>query len=103
MANPMRIRAARTDDRTEVKVLMSHPMETGLRKDPSGAVIPAHHIVQVIAKCNERVVLAAQWGPAVSQNPFVLFAFKGGVPGDIVSVTWTDTAGESRTDQVTLA
>lgn len=103
MANPMRIRAVRKDDHTEVKVLMSHPMETGLRKDPSGAVIPAHHIVQVIAKCNERVVLATQWGPAVSQNPFLQFAFKGGAAGDVVSVTWTDTAGDSRSDQVTLS
>lgn len=102
MANPMRIRAARNDARTDVKVLMSHPMETGLRKDASGTVIPALHIVQVTAKCNERVVLAAQWGPAVSQNPFLQFSFTGGAAGDVVSVTWTDTAGDSRTDQITL-
>lgn len=103
MANPMRIRATRKDGLTEVKVLMSHPMETGLRKDPSGALIPAHHIVQVIAKHNDKVVLAAEWGPAVSQNPFLQFAFTGGATGDSVSVEWKDNTGDTRADTVTLS
>lgn len=102
MGNPMRIRATRKDGVTEVKVLMSHPMETGLRKDASGTLIPAHHITQVTAKHNDRLVLAAEWGAAVSQNPFLQFAFKGGEPGDKVVVAWTDNTGDSRTDQVAL-
>ena len=40
MGNPMRIRATTSDGVTEVKVLMSHPMETGLRKDSSGKPVP---------------------------------------------------------------
>jgi len=41
MADPMKIRAAMAGDKVEVKVLMSHEMETGQRKDANGAVIPA--------------------------------------------------------------
>jgi len=33
MADPMRIRANMTGEKVEVKVLMAHEMETGLRKD----------------------------------------------------------------------
>ena len=33
MADPMRIRAQAAGDKTTVRVLMSHEMETGLRKD----------------------------------------------------------------------
>jgi sulfur-oxidizing protein SoxZ len=35
MADPMRIRAQLQGDIADVKVLMFHPMETGLRKDPA--------------------------------------------------------------------
>ena len=36
MADPMKIRASAVGDSTEVKVLMSHKMETGQRKDAQG-------------------------------------------------------------------
>ena len=103
MASPMKIRATTKDGVTEVKALMSHPMETGLRKDPSGAPIPAHYITEVTAMHNGKVVLSAHWGPAVSQNPFLNFRFRGGAAGDKVSVSWKDNLGESRSDEVTLA
>ncbi len=103
MADPMRIRATLTGDTVEVKVLMSHPMETGLRKDALGLLIPADYIATVKATCNGKDVLTADWGPAVSKNPFLAFRFKGGAKGDKVTITWTDTAGESRTDEAVIA
>jgi len=102
MADPMRIRATLTGDVVEVKVLMSHPMETGLRKDADGQLVPARYIRDVKVSCNGRDVLTAEWGPAVSKNPFLAFRFKGGKAGDTVSITWTDTAGDSRTDQAVV-
>lgn len=103
MGSPMKIRATTTDGVTEVKALMAHPMETGLRKDAAGQPIPAHYINEVTALHNERVVLSAHWGPAVSQNPFLSFKFKGGAAGDKVTVKWSDNTGDSRSDEVTLA
>ena len=44
MADPMRIRAAHKDGVTEVRVLMSHPMETGQRKNAAGDTIPFSQI-----------------------------------------------------------
>ena len=77
-SRPMRIRAVEKDGVTEVKVLMSHIMETGQRKDSDGKIVPAHFIDLVEAKSNDKTVLTAQWGPAVSRDPFLSFKFKGG-------------------------
>ncbi len=86
MADPMRIRANVTGDSTEVKVLMNHEMETGQRKDAAGKVIPAWFIQNVTATWNGKTVLTAQWGPAVSKNPFLSFKFKGGAKGEKVKI-----------------
>ncbi|VVE06775.1 SoxZ [Pandoraea horticolens] len=103
MGNPMRIRATEAGGVVEVKVLMSHIMETGQRKDASGNIVPAHFIQTVAVTCNGKTVLTAEWGPAVSKDPFMSFKFKGGKKGDKVTVTWTDNKGDSRTDEATIA
>ena len=102
MADPMRIRASARDGLVNVKVLMSHEMETGQRKDAAGKVIPAHYISSVSASYQGKTVLTAQWGPAVSKNPYLEFEFKGGQKGEKVSVTWTDNKGDKRTDEGTI-
>ncbi|ABC82053.1 thiosulfate oxidation carrier complex protein SoxZ [Anaeromyxobacter dehalogenans] len=103
MADPMKIRASLQGDVVEVKVLMSHEMETGQRKDASGALVPAHFISSVQAECNGKAVLTAHWGPAVSKNPYLAFKFKGAAKGDKVKVTWVDNKGDTRTDEGTIA
>lgn len=102
MGKPMKIRAASKDGVTEVKVLMSHEMETGLRKDSSGNPIPAWFIAEVTAKLNDKAVMTAQWGPSVSKNPFLSFKIKGGKAGDKVVVAWTDNKGDTRTDEAVV-
>ena len=102
MPDPMRIRAVAKDGGVSVKVLMSHEMETGQRKDSAGKPIPAHFIQHVSATWQGKVVLSAQWGTAVSKNPFLEFSFKGGQKGERIQVTWTDNKGEKRTDEATI-
>ncbi|NQW94145.1 MAG: thiosulfate oxidation carrier complex protein SoxZ, partial [Polaromonas sp.] len=48
-------------------------------------------------------VMSAQWGTAVSKNPFMQFSFKGGKAGDGVAVTWIDNRGAKRTDEAVVA
>ena len=103
MADPMRIRVAARDGSVNVKILMSHEMETGQRKDAAGNTVPAWFINEVTASLNGKVVLTADWGPAVSKNPFMQFTVKGAKAGDKLSVTWKDTKGESRTDEATVS
>ena len=102
MGNPMKIRAKADGDVVEVKILMSHIMETGQRKNQAGEPIPAHFIQLVTVTYKERTVLSAQWGPAVSANPFLSFKFKGGQKGDKLKVTWTDNTGDSRSDEAVI-
>ena len=103
MGDPMRIRAQVKDGTTDLRVLMGHPMETGQRKDAAGKTIPAHYINDVKVMVGDRTVLTAKWGPAVSQNPFLQFRFKGAKAGDKVSVTWVDNKGDNRTDEAVIA
>jgi sulfur-oxidizing protein SoxZ len=103
MPDPMRIRAQVAGDKATVRVLMSHEMETGLRKDAAGKAIPAWYIQEVSAQLNGKPVLTAEWGPSVSKNPFMQFNIKGAKVGDKVSVTWKDNKGETRTDEAAVA
>lgn len=103
MADPMRIRAQAQGGNAVVRVLMSHEMETGQRKDSAGKVIPAWHITNVTAAHNGKQVMSAEWGPAVAKNPFLQFTLKGAKAGDKVAVTWKDNKGETRTDEATVS
>ena len=103
MADPMRIRAQASGDKATIRVLMSHEMESGQRRDASGKIVPAWHIQDVTASLNGKVVMTAEWGPAVSKNPFLQFTIKGAKAGDKVSITWKDNKGDSRTDEATVS
>lgn len=103
MADPMRIRAKVEGNTASVRVLMSHEMESGQRKDAAGALVPAMHITDVSASLNGKVVMTAEWGSAVSKNPFLQFNVKGAKAGDKIAVTWKDTKGDTRTDEVTAS
>ncbi|MFZ2649831.1 MAG: thiosulfate oxidation carrier complex protein SoxZ [Burkholderiaceae bacterium] len=103
MADPMRIRAQAAADKATVRVLMAHEMETGQRKDAAGKPIAAWFIQEVSASHNGKAVLSAQWGPAISKNPFLQFNVKGAKAGDKISVTWVDNKGDKRSDEATVS
>ena len=103
MADPMRIRAQAAGDKTTVRVLMAHEMESGQRKDAAGKIIPAWFIQEVSAQLNGKTVLTAQWGPSVAKNPFLQFVVKGAKAGDKISVSWVDNRGDKRSDDATIA
>ena len=101
MAKKWKVRASLKGDMTTVKALISHPMETGVRKDKkTGKKIPAHFIQDLNVEHNGKVVLNALWGPAVSANPYLSFRFKGAAAGDTVKISWADNKGESDSTEV---
>jgi sulfur-oxidizing protein SoxZ len=103
VAEPIRIRAQVEDGIAHVKVLMPHPMETGLRSDATGALVPAHHITEVQISLGTRLVLAARMSIAVAQDPLLSFRFKGAQPGDRLRVVWTDNRGNRRGDEIAIS
>ncbi|HMZ02290.1 MAG TPA: thiosulfate oxidation carrier complex protein SoxZ [Burkholderiaceae bacterium] len=103
MSDPMRIRAQAAGDKATVRVLMSHEMETGQRKDAAGKTIPAWYIQEVTASHNGKVVMTAQWGTSISKNPFLQFNIKGAKAGDKVTIAWVDNHGDKRSDEATVS
>jgi len=103
MAKGIKIRATAKSSGTTVKALMSHPMETGLRKNKkTGKKIPAHYIQEVKAEHNGNLVLTALWGPAVSKNPYLSFKFNGGNKGDTLKISWVDNKGGSESKEAKI-
>lgn len=103
MSDAMRIRAQTQGEKTAVRVLVSHVMESGQRKDDAGKIVPAWFIQSINATCNGKTVMSAQWDTAVSKNPFVQFSFKGGKTGDKIVLSWVDNHGDKRTDEAVIA
>jgi len=92
----IKLRASAKDGVTTVKALISHPMETGTRKDKkTGEKIPAHFIQEVVCEHNGNAVMTAHWGAAISKNPYLSFRFSGGNVGDTVKLSWVDNKGNS--------
>lgn len=103
MADGMKMRTTLQGDTADVKVLMNHIMETGTRKDAkTGQLIPAHFINHVVATLNGKTVLEAQWGAAVSKNPFLGFRIKGAKAGDKLVVNAEDNKGEKLSGEATI-
>lgn len=94
MSDPIKIRTSIKGSEGEVRVLMPHPMETGLRKDPSGRIPPAHFIIQVSLSLNGRSVIEGALGTSVSANPLFAFQLKDVKAGDRVAVSWLDNTGQ---------
>lgn len=92
----IRLQARHKDGITQIKALITHPMETGTRKDrKTGQVIPAHFIAHVQCHYQDILVMDATWSAGVSKNPYFAFSFKGGEQGQTVNLSWTDNQGDS--------
>jgi sulfur-oxidizing protein SoxZ len=103
MADPMKIRAQMKGDVAEIRVLMSHAMETGQRKDAAGKVIPAHFIQSLTVEVGGKKIVDGQVGTSVSRNPVFGFKMKGAKVGDKVVVSWVDNKGDKRSDEAVVA
>jgi sulfur-oxidizing protein SoxZ len=98
MARETKIRTRTQEGAVEVLVLVSHPMETGLRKDKgSDKVIPAHFIQEISVELNGRPMASASLGIGVSENPLLGFRSKTAKNGDKLKISWRDNRGEAGT------
>src|SRR5260370_41236348 len=97
MALNIRVRATASGESTEVQALIQHPMDSGFVKDAKGETIPPHFIQQLTFEYDGRNVFVADWGPAVSKDPYVKLSFKGGNQGDDLKISWVDNKGATDT------
>jgi sulfur-oxidizing protein SoxZ len=82
----------RRGETVDVKTLVSHIMETGLRKDASGKLIPRMIINTFTCEFNGKFVFGCDLESAVSANPYFEFKFKPMESGTL-TFTWIDDDG----------
>jgi sulfur-oxidizing protein SoxZ len=88
-----------------IKTLISHPMESGQRKDSkTGELIPRKIINKFTATFNGQQVVAVDIDPAVSANPYFEFDMKVPESGTL-HFEWVDDDGSvyETEEQITVA
>ncbi|MFQ3622452.1 MAG: thiosulfate oxidation carrier complex protein SoxZ [Acetobacteraceae bacterium] len=88
-------------DVVEIRTLITHPMETGQRRDTAGAVIPRDIIRSFVARFDGQEVFRMDLHPAVSANPYIAFAFRAERSGTF-EFTWTNDEGARATARAEL-
>ena len=77
----------------EIMTLISHPMDTGLRKDKEGKVIPRHIINKFLCIYNDELVFKAELHEAISANPLIQFNFVAEQSGTLEFI-WHEDGGQ---------
>ncbi len=91
MPDTIKIRTQRMAGFTELKLLLTHPMENGRNRDPlNGELIPAHFIQELTIHLNDQRIINVDMGGSMARNPFFTFRLKNASQGDRISVGWRD-------------
>jgi len=91
-------KSAEAGEIVTIKTLISHPMESGQRKDKSGNPIPRKIINKFTATFNGQEVIRCDLEPAVSANPYFEFQMKVPESGTL-SFEWVDDDGSVYTEE----
>lgn len=101
-AEPIKIRARLEGGVADLRTLVTHPMENGLRTNSTGKNIPEHFIRDIDIRFNGKTVIEAQIGRSVSTNPLLAFKVKGAKANDKFMLTWRDSRGLTRSDEAAV-
>ena len=78
----------------QVKALISHQMETGLRRDPQGDVIPRNIINRFACRFNDIVVFGVDLHEAMAANPYIEFYLRANESGRLEFI-WEEDRGHT--------
>ena len=92
---------ARPGEIVEIKTLVSHPMESGQRKDVAGQLVPRRILKAFSCTFNGTPVFNATLEPAISANPYLAFFMRATESGRLDFV-WTDDDGTDHSASHTL-
>jgi sulfur-oxidizing protein SoxZ len=93
----IKIRTKRLDGMTQIRTLITHPMENGRQKNKQGETIPAHYILALTVILNDKIIITSTIGKGISKDPYFAFKIKGGEKGDKITISWQDNLGNSDT------
>lgn len=101
-AEPIKVRARLERGVADLRMLVTHPMDNGLRTNSTGKIVPEHFIRNLVIHFNGKSVIEAQLGRSVSTNPLFAFKVDGAKVNDTFAVTWQDSRGLTRTDEAAV-
>ena len=93
--------SAKAGDIIDVKTVVTHPMETGNRRDAEGRPIPRKIINSFVAQFEGAEVFRAEFGSGISANPYISFSMRVPGPGTF-AFTWVDDDGKIIAETATL-
>lgn len=76
----------------EIRTVVSHPMESGQRRDAEGRLVPRRILNRFTCHLGEALVFEAKLEPAIAANPFISFHMRAEASGQLV-FAWTDDDG----------
>jgi sulfur-oxidizing protein SoxZ len=85
-------RTAAKGEIIQIKTLIEHQMETGLRRDSKGEVIPRKIINQFVCRYHDEVVFSVDVNEAVAANPYFEFYLRATTSGRLDFV-WKEDGG----------
>ena len=86
-------REASAGEAVSVRTLISHPMESGQRRDAAGNLIPRSIINRFTCTFGGESVIEMELHGAISTNPYIEFEAKVPATGEFV-FTWYDDDGD---------
>ena len=106
MANDVKPRvkvpkSAKAGEAVVLKTLISHPMESGQRKNSKGEVIPRSIINRFTCNFNGKNVIDVAMDPAISTNPYFEFEAMVNEAGEF-KFTWYDDDGSVYEDSKSI-
>jgi len=93
---------ARRGEVIEIKALVSHPMETGYRRNQLGAPIPRDIVRRFVCTYNGTEVFRAELHPAIAANPFFAFSTLA-IESGTIAFHWTGDNGFSVMESAAIA
>lgn len=94
-------KTARKGAVVEMRILISHVMETGFRPRADGSFYPRDIINRVTCSYDGATIFAADLHPAISANPFFAFTTIATASGP-VTFRWTDDKGHTELQTATI-
>lgn len=94
-------RIARRGEVIEIRTLIAHAMETGLRVDAEGRKLPRDIIRRFTCRYGDELVFSAELFTAVAANPYLAFSVMAADSGTL-SLTWEGDNGFVHTETLAL-